>query len=183
MGPGVGLGDEERLPLRPPVGYLVAAVVAWLLWVTAALIAVVSLSDGRWVPGLAAATVAAGGLALLPRRWHRLSQRWLVTVPAGLVVHDPVVLGETLMLTRRQVAALSLTRLPVRGDDAPADLTGPAAGTGVAVALAETVTVLFSPQPAHHPQDRVLHLRSFVVAPSRPGAALAEARRRRLPVR
>lgn len=175
-------GDEQRFPLRPPVGYLVAAVLAWLVWAAAAIIATVALVGGRLVAGIPVAVVAVGGLVLLPRRWHQLSRRWLVTVPAGLVVHDPVVMGETLMLSRRQVAGLSLTVLTPNTEPAAADLTGPTAGHGLEVSLSEPVTALFAPRPGQ-PQGRAIHLTAFLVAPSRPGAVLADARRRRFPVR
>lgn len=173
-------GDEQRFPLRPPVGYLVAAVLAWTMWAAAAVVGVVALAAGRLAVGLPTAALAAVGLVLLPRRWHQLSRRWLVTVPAGVVVHDPVVLGETLMLARRQLAAITLTMLSP-GERPEADLTGPTAGRALAVTLTEPVTALFAPRPGL-PQGRAIHLTAFLVAPSRPGAVLAEARRRRFPV-
>lgn len=174
-------GDEQRFPLRPPVGYLVAAVLAWVLWVTAALIGLLALVGDRRGLGVALLVVAAGGLVLLPRRWHLLSRRWLVTVPAGLVVHDPVVLGETLMLPRRQLAGIALTMLRPGEEPAAADLTGPTAGHGLEVELHEAATALFSPRPGL-PHGRAIHLTALLVAPSRPGAVLADVRRRRFPV-
>lgn len=170
-------GDEQRFPLRPPVGYLVAAVLAWLLWMTAVLVAVTAVIGGRLALGLPTAFVALAGVVLLPRRWHQLSRRWLVTVPAGLVVHDPVVLGETLMVARRQLAGLALTVLRSDNEPAAADLTGPTAGHGIEVRLNEPVTALFAPRPGL-PQGRAIHLTAFLVAPSRPGAVLADAHRR-----
>lgn len=170
-------GDEQRFPLRPPVGYLVAAILAWLVWVAATLIGVVALVGGRVALGAAGATLGVAGLIVLPRRWHQLSRRWLVTVPAGLVVHDPVVLGETLMVPRRQLAGLSLTMLRSGVEPAAADLTGPTAGHGLEVRLVEAATALFAPRPGL-PQGRAIHLTAFLVAPSRPGAVLADTRRR-----
>ena len=142
----------------------------------------VALAGGRFAIGAPLAVVAGAGLLLLPRRWHQLSRRWLVTVPAGLVVHDPVVLGETLMLSRRQLAGLGLTTISPSAAHSAADLTGPTAGTGLEVTLTESVTALFAPRPGM-PQGKAIHLTAFVVAPSRPGAVLTDARRRRFPVR
>jgi hypothetical protein len=174
-------GDEQRFPLRPPLGYLVASIGTWAVWVVAVLSAAVALVSGRWAAGLPAAVVAVGGALVLPRRWHQLSRRWLVTVPAGLVVHDAVVLGETLMVARAQVAGLRLVRVGPDRDLAAADLTGPTAGVGVEVTLAQPATALFAPRPGV-PKGRAVHLLAFVVAPSRPGAVLADAHRRHLPV-
>jgi hypothetical protein len=174
-------GDEQRFPLRPPLGYLVASVVTWAVWVAAVLVGAVALVSANWLPGGVAAAVVVVGALVLPRRWHQLSRRWLVAVPAGLVVHDPVVLGETLMVPAANVTGVRLVKV---GPDRPmvaADLTGPTAAVGVEVTLAEAATALFPPRPGL-PKGRAVHVLAFIVAPSRPGAVLAAARRRRLPV-
>jgi hypothetical protein len=175
-------GDEQRFPLRPPLGYLAATTVTWLAWTAAVIAAAVAWSDRRWPLAAALTLVAVVGAVTLPRRWHQLSQRWLVFVPAGLVVRDPVVLGETLMLPRRSVAGMVLAEVRPDRPLAAADLTGPTAGTGVEVSLHDAATVLFPPRPGL-PKGRAVHVLSFVVAPSRPGAVLNEAGRRRLPGR
>ena len=100
-------GDERRFPLRPPLGYLAATIVSWAVWVAAVLTAPLALAGQAFVLGACAVVVAGAATWLFPPRWHQLSRRWLVVVPAGLVVHDPVVLAETLMLPRRVVASVS----------------------------------------------------------------------------
>ncbi|MGH9132848.1 MAG: hypothetical protein ACRDZZ_02850, partial [Ilumatobacteraceae bacterium] len=117
-------GDEDRYPLRPPLGFAVAAALAWVIWTAALVTGPLLLAARAWVPGAIITAVAAVATATLPRRWHQLSRRWLVLVPVGLVLHDPVVLGETLMIRRTDVAGVRLA--PV-GTEA-ADLTGPATG-------------------------------------------------------
>ncbi len=102
-------GDERRFPLRPPYGYLAATVVTWAVWVAALLTAPLALAAGSIVLGVVAVVVAVAATWLFPRRWHQLSRRWLVVVPAGVVVHDPVVLADTLMLPRRLIAAVGAT--------------------------------------------------------------------------
>ena len=82
-------------------------------------------------------TVVVG--AVLWRTYHRFALRWLVLVPAGVVVHDPVVLGETLMVLRPAVAGARLAP----ADTGAADLTGPAAGFAIEVSVHEAATVLF----------------------------------------
>jgi hypothetical protein len=166
-------GDELRFGLRPPIGYLVASAVTWLPTVTAVVLVVPALAGQAWVLGVACFVVAAAGLALLPERWHQLSRRWLVIVPAGLVVHDPVVLTETLMLRRATIAAVAL------GDpDAPtrpgADLTGPAPGVAVEIRLAEPATTVLAPTVARR-DGTAIRADTLLVSPSRPGAALRAA--------
>lgn len=174
-------GDEQRFPLRPPLGYVLAATLAWIVWVVAVLVGAVAASDARWAVAVPALVVATLGLLVLPRRWHQLSRRWLVSVPAGLVVHDPVVLGETLMVSRRQLSAIVPVGPADRAGHPAADLSGPSPGVGLAVTLTESVTALFSPRPGL-PEGRAIHLSAFLVTPSRPGAVLHDAARRRFPV-
>ena len=121
--------------------------------------------------------LAVGGAVLLGPRWHRLSMRWFVLVPAGVVVHDPVVLADTFLLRTAQIGPIGLA---AAGTDA-ADLTGPASGYALEIATTESVTTLFAFTPAE-PNGRAIHLRSFLIAPSRPGRALRSANARGLPV-
>ena len=98
-------------------------------------------------------------------------------VPAGVVIHDPVVLADTLSLRTAQVASIGLAP----ADTQAADLTGPASGYAVEVATTESITTVFAYTPSE-PNGKAIHLRSFLVAPSRPGRALRSARARGLPV-
>ena len=53
-------GDEQRFPLRPPLGYLAAAVVSWAVWVTAVVVAPLAWAAGAWVVAGIASVVAIG---------------------------------------------------------------------------------------------------------------------------
>ena len=163
-------GAERRFPLRPPTGYVVASTLAWGLTVGLGLIA--ARSEGT------ATTVVAGALAIAlaaisAPRWHRLSRRWLVLVPTGLVVHDPLVLAETLMLRRSEVAALTIAT-----DDSPADLTGGVGGPTLELATVESVTAVLATGP-RRPGGRAIHLSAARLAPTRPGAVLRAWTQRR----
>ena len=104
-------------------------------------------------------------------RWHRLSRRWLVVVPVGLVVHDPLVLGETLMLRRNEIGSVALARASTEA----ADLTGPAGGHAVEISTTQPVTAIFASTPSE-PGGRAIHLTACLVAPTRPGRAIAAVR-------
>jgi hypothetical protein len=164
---GAAYGQEQRFPLRVPAPVLVPMALAWLVWASAVLGGVLLLRRRDWVVG---AMVAAGAAALswvLAKRFHRLSRRWLVVVPAGVVLHDHLVLGETLMVQRPNVAAAGLA---LAGTEA-ADLTGPAAGNAVEITVRETVLAVF-PSSKEHPTGRAIHMQSFLVSPTRPGRAI-----------
>jgi hypothetical protein len=171
-------GDEHRLPLRSPVPAGAAAVITWL--VSAAVLAVgpFALAARNWALGVPLTIVAIAAIVFVGPRWHRMSRRWLVLVPAGLVVHDPVVLADTLMVRTDQIAGLGLAR---DGTDA-ADLTGPASGYALEVNTTESVSTVFAFTP-QDPNGKAIHMTGFLVAPSRPGEALRLAAARRLPVR
>jgi hypothetical protein len=170
-------GDEDRHPLRPPLGFAIATIVSWLLWSAAIVTGPLLLAARSWPVGVVATVVGAAGTVVLPPRWHRLSRRWFVVVPAGLVVHDHVVLAETVMVRRSQIAGARLAP----SDTGALDLTGPATGNAIEVALSEPVTVLLAATP-QEPRGRAVHATALLVAPSRPGRALAATGRRRIPV-
>ena len=170
-------GEEDRHLLRPPPAYALAAVLTWAIWATAALAAAPLLGVGNWPLAIAAIVLAAAlGVWSWPR-WHRLARRWLVIVPVGLVVHDQLVLGETLMLRRQEIATI---RLAPAGTEA-ADLTGPAAGHALEILTNASVTPILAGTP-RAPGGSAIHLTACLVAPTRPGRALAGATNRRLPV-
>ena len=170
-------GDEERFPLRPPAAVAIAAVATWLVWAGCVLTGPLLVAARSWVAGAVLTILAITGLVLLGPRWHRLTRRWLVFVPAGLVLHDPVVMADTVSLRSAQVAGI---RLAPRDTEA-ADLTGPASGYALEVQTTQSITVVFAFTPSE-PNGRAIHLTAFLVCPSRPGSALAAAARRGLPV-
>lgn len=170
-------GDENRFPLRAPAATGAAAVITWLAWAPTVVAAGPLLAARAWVVGGIAAVVAIACAVYLAPRWHRLSQRWLVLVPAGLVVRDPIVLAETLMLRSAQIGSIALARA---GTEA-ADLTGPASGYALEVSTSETVTAVFAVSRAQ-PNGTAIHMTAFLISPSRPGRTLEVAAARGLPV-
>ena len=163
-------GDERRFLLRPPAAFLLPVGLAGLAWVAAVLAAPLLLGSRRWLIGGAVALVAALLSWFLLPRFNTLARRWLVLVPAGLVVHDQVVLGETLMVARPNVIRVDLAL----ADTEAADLTGPAGGHAVEIGLRSMVTATLAPTKAA-PRGATLHMQSFIIAPTRPGAVIAAA--------
>ena len=170
-------GDEDRLLLRSPVAAGTAAIVSWIVWAVVVIVGPLALAAGNLVVGIPLTLVAVAVSVYVGPRWLRMVRRWLVLVPAGLVVHDPVVLADTLMVRTNQLAALRLAP----ADTAAADLTGPASGYAVEITTSETVSTVFAFTP-QEPNGKAIHMTGFLVAPSRPGAALRRAAERGLPV-
>ncbi len=174
---GSAYGDEQRFPLRPPGPVVVALPVLAALVVVGALAGPLLLAARAWVAGAVTLAVGFPLAVVVARRLHELSRRWLVVVPAGVVVHDPVGLTDNLLLPRALLARIALA--PV-GTGA-ADLTLGAPGLALEITSHELVTVVLAAD-RRHPQGRALHAQAVLVAPSRPGAVLAACAGRRLPV-
>lgn len=160
-------GHERRFPLRVPAAVVPAVVVSWAVWAALVVGALVGVAAERW--GLVAALGAPALLLSWPlfARFHQLARRWLVLVPAGVVVHDPMVLAETLLVMRPNVAGARLAP----ADTEAADLTGPASGFAIELSVKEMVLVHFA-GTRREPKGRAIHAASFLVAPTRPGKAL-----------
>lgn len=166
-------GAEERHVLRPPAAYLGAAIASWVLAATGLTIGLSLVAANRWAVGVPVAVAGAALFAWSIPRWHRLSRRWLVVVPIGVVVHDPLVLAETIMLRRHEIAGMTLAP----ADTEAADLTGPAGGHAIEISTSGPITVVYAGTP-RRPGGQPIHLTACLVAPSRPGRVLAAARRR-----
>ncbi|MEY2400643.1 MAG: hypothetical protein QOJ08_754 [Ilumatobacteraceae bacterium] len=164
-------GDEHRFLLRPPAAFLPPVAVAALVWVAAVLAATLLIAGQRWIIGVITAAFAVLLTLLVLPRFNALSRRWLVLVPAGVVVHDQIVLAETLMVSRSNLVGVELA---LEGTEA-ADFTGPAGGHAVEISMRSTVTALMAPTK-DSPRGTALHVQSLIVAPSRPGMVLAEYR-------
>ncbi len=170
-------GDERRLPLRVPAAMLIPIAVSWLLWFATSLAGVILLAAEMLITGIALLTIAGALTWLVGQRLHRFSCRWLVSVPAGVVVHDPVVLAETLMVLRPNVEHAHLALATTEA----ADLTGPAAGHALEVTFREMVQVVLAATPKN-PKGTAIHAQSVLIAPSRPGRALRALADRKIAV-
>jgi hypothetical protein len=167
-------GDETRLLLRAPGPLLLGPIeVLWAAWATAVVAGPLLIADGSWLVGSPVALIGAAGTVLLARRLHRLSRRWLVFVPAGVVIHDHLVLTDTAMFGKGEVTAAALAAASTEA----ADLTGAALGPALELTLSSVSTVFLAPGRGR-PNGTALHVRSVLVSPTRPGRAITEANRR-----
>ena len=172
---GSAYGAERRFLLKPPAAHVAVQVVMFAVWYASTFAALALVADARWWPGAPVAVVAVVCAVVLPSRFHRYSRRWLVSVPAGLVVHDHVVLAETAMFTHADVRSVTVfdpRDSRTASGDAPADLSGDSVGdrsprsAGVVVTLADFDTVVLA-ATRRGDAPRPVHVRSFVVRPAR----------------
>ncbi len=171
-------GHERRFPLRTPTPIAIV-----ILPLAAALVAAgvaagpLLVATGTVIGGIG---VSAGGLALaafLLRSIHSLDQRWVVLVPAGLVIADPLTLTDPVLLPREQIEAVG--RLAVaRPQSGALDLRLGTLMGSIEVRLREPATF------ARRRRDDtfVAEASAALVSPLRPEALLGAARTHRLAV-
>jgi hypothetical protein len=174
---GASYGDERRMPLRPPGALLLGPIeLAWTVAVVGVAAGPLLLAAQQWAAGVIVTLIGFAVAYVAVRALHQLSRRWLVFVPAGFVVHDHLAVAEPTLFARRSVVALGVAAAGTEATDLTAGSLGPA----LQADLDEPITVVPASRSGRplEQQDVV----SFLFAPSRPGAALREAARRRLPV-
>ena len=173
---GISYGDERRFLLRAPGPVVVAALVPSVAIVVVGLAAgPLLLADERWVAG-AIVTVIGWAAAWFPlNALHRLTNRFLVFVPNGLVVHDPTVIREPVLFVTREIAGLA----PAASDTVATDFTSSALGLALELRLTAPAEI---PVVTGRTETEEQAVRSLLVAPTRPGAVVRMALERGLPI-
>ncbi len=176
---GSSYGPERRMLLRPPAAVAVGAVpVAWVVLVAGVTAWPLLLAERLWILGVAAAAVGLPAAFVLFVALHRLTQRWLVFVPAGVVIVDHTTLTDPVLVRSNIIQAMGPA---VAGAvDGLTDLTADAAGLVLSITTDEPL-VIARVTPGEEPTVTE-STTGVLVSPSRPGAVLAEADARGLPV-
>lgn len=178
---GSSYGPERRMALRLPAPLLAGPVeLSWAAVVGGTVAGPLLLAARQWAAGAVAVPVGAVVVVVGLRSLHGLSRRWAVFVPAGLVLHDPLVMAEPVLVPRRMVRSLGPA---IAGtEDGALDITGAAPGLVLDLALGQEVTVGLRGTGRRARQARSVNADRLLFTPCRPGALLAEARQRSLPV-
>ena len=172
---GISYGDEVRLLLRPPALLLAGPVpVAAAITVGGTVSGPLLLAAEHWAAGVAV-TVAGGALAVVgARSLHSLTRRWLVFVPAGVVLHDHLAVQDPVLLRRRAVANFG----PAQRESEALDLTQGAAGLILELTMNQPITL--SPPTKRKSSKQEVQAGAVLIAPSRPGKTITLARQRQL---
>lgn len=173
---GSSYGDERRVSLRAPATVALGpAPVAWAALAASVVTGPLLLAARQWTAGAAASAAGAVIAVILVPRLHQLSRRWLVFVPAGVVVHDPLQLTEPVLFPRHLLRRIGPA--PVDGD--ALDVTGGAPGLALEVLAAEPISV-----GVRRGRETIEHVgvKGLVVTPGRPASTLEVAEDRRLPI-
>jgi hypothetical protein len=168
-------GPERRLPLRAPGPLLLGPIpLAWATIVAGTTVGPLLLAGRVWLAGVFATLVGFSLAIVAGRALHQLSRRWLVYVPGGVVIHDPMAVLDP-VLCRRNLIQMMTAALT---DTQATDLTLGALGPALEIVLTQPVDYLRAGG-----RNRTVELersRGFLVAPTRPGRALTLAEERRV---
>lgn len=179
---GSSYGEERRMLLRPPGAVLLGPMESvWLLVVAGGVAGPLLLAAEKWVAGGILLVLGWGVAALGSRTLHQLHKRWVVFVPAGMVLVDRTVLTDALLVQRGHVAHLG----PAPASSPARDLTAGALGLALELTFKEPETIVPSaPRRIRGEPDAVIpvDVPAVLFTPSRPGAVLKEATARRFPI-
>ncbi|MFT4989104.1 MAG: hypothetical protein ACI88C_002597 [Acidimicrobiales bacterium] len=174
---GSSYGDERRMLLRPPsqIGYALAPVVTALM-VTGAAAGPLLLANKQWILGVIAMALGAGALAVGLRALNQMSQRWVIFVPTGMVIHDLTMMTEPVLFRRTAIERLGAA---IAGSPAR-DLSNTAAGLLLECELTDPAPLGLR-DGGGRSGATLTDVRRFLFCPSRPGDLLDEAERRNIP--
>jgi hypothetical protein len=173
---GSAYGDERRHLLRAPGALLMGPLpLAWAALVAGVVTGPLLLASEQWALGGVATVVGAAVAVVVGRALHSLTQRWVVLVPAGLVLKDHLAVLDPVLVRRTEVEVLR----PAPADTDALDLTVRAPGLALELRLLDKVGLVKVVPGTKGEQGRTARL---LFTPTRPGAVLADAGARRIPV-
>jgi hypothetical protein len=177
---GSSYGDEQRFPLRPPGPVVLGPLeLVWVAMVASVLAGPLLLAAKQWIPGAVITALAVGLCVLGARALHQLSKRWLVFVPAGIVLVDRTSLLDALLVQRHVVSSIGVAE----EDSVAIDLSAGAIGLQIELRLSTTDAII--PTPARRDRHKMiepLDVDAVRFTPSRPGWVIDAAKERRLSV-
>ena len=177
---GSSYGTERRVALKIPAALLVLPVpLSWAAVAAGVVTGPLLLAASQWVLGAIACVVGSGLVFLGVRQLHLLSRRWIVFVPAGLVVHDPFSLTDPILFPRASVVRVGPAAEGVASAADVVDSTGRALGLVLEVRSDDPVKVGIRSGRRVEERDGV---HALLVTPTQPAATLDIARSKRLPV-
>jgi hypothetical protein len=173
---GPSYPNECRYALKTPPSMLPISALSAVATVGSIITGPLLLAARQWIAGSILSALAVGLCWLTLRSLHQLSRRFVVFVPAGFVLHDPLVVLDPVLFRRNVIERLALAEV---GTDS-LDLTRGAPGTPIEVFLSEKVELTkLSDDLRTGEAGRTAR---FLASPMRPGAVLREATTRKLPV-
>lgn len=169
-------GDERRFSIRAPAALLFGPIpLAWLVTVTGIATGPLLLAAKSWVIGSFALAVGWAAASMAVRSLHSLALRFVVFVPAGMTLVDPLILVDSVLFARARIVRLG----PALSGTTALDLSQKAPGLVLEVSSGEPIEITMK---EGRRTAAPTNASAVLFTPARPGALLAEAGRRRIPV-
>lgn len=173
---GSSYGDERRFALRLPSALLFGPVaLTWALLCASVVTGPLLLAARRWIAGALLVLLGAPVAVLCSRRLHVLAKRWVVFVPAGMVVHDPLALADAALIPKTLLAELGPAPAGFDGVDLSMAALGLALQARFSDPIELNLPVRRDGRPRLESTDRI------AFTPTRPASLLAAARERNIP--
>jgi hypothetical protein len=177
---GAAYGDEERFPLKVPPALLLGILPIAVAIVAGALVGgPLLLANREWVAAAVVLVVCVPLGVAIVRLVHQLSRRWVVLVPAGLVVADPLTLTDPVLFPRATIMGLGPADPARKPPEDACDLRLGASFGSCALLLAEDADIMRRVRN----QGVAVHANLVLVTPTAAPRLLERARARRIHVR
>ena len=174
---GASYGDERRFLLRAPGPVVVLmAPLAWVVAVAGVVTGPLLVADGSLTAGIPACIVGLPAAGLAVRAIHQLGRRWVVLVPAGLVLHDHLAVADPTLIPRTQVSSVT----PAATHTTATDLSQGAFGLALEVRCRGPLNMALRHGRRGPEVGSRTPVGAFLCTPARPDVLLAEAAARRL---
>ena len=167
-------GDEKRLLLRVPAAQIAPIAVSYLVLAAVVVATLFAAAGEVWWLAAVCLVLTVLLFRVVVKSLHRFSRRWLVVVPAGVVVHDELLLAETFMVRTTAVTRVELSATSGEALNLTGDIAGVRRQLVLVVQLREAEKLALSPYLAKMLGTLdALHVQSYAVAPTLAGHALA----------
>ena len=174
---GASYGDERRFLLRAPGPVVVLmAPLAWVVAVAGVVTGPLLVADGSLTAGIPACIVGLPAAGLAARATHQLGRRWVVLVPAGMVLHDHLAVADPTLIPRTQVSSVA----PAATHTTATDLSQGAFGLALEVRCRNPLNMALRHGRRGSGAGSRTPVGAFLCTPARPDVLLAEAAARRL---
>ena len=169
---GSSYGDERRFLLTTPGAIMAGPIqLVWAAIAFGSTVGPILLLAERWILGGIALVIGWPLAYLALPVLHRLSNRWLVFVPAGMVVQDKTALREPQLFRKTGITALG----PAPIDSPHEDLTLNSTGLALRVELIEPSKIVKNQRGG---ETELTDIGGFLVRPNRPGKVISAANER-----
>lgn len=173
---GASYGDERRFLLRAPGPVsLLFGPLAWLTSLSGLTIGPILLLNKNFLLGSLMTLCGFPLSAIASNAIYQLGKRWIVLVPAGIVLHDHLSVGDPTLIPRNQLENFS----PAKVETNALDLSQSAFGLSLEIRCFTPLTMMLK-KGTRKTINESFVVESFLINPVRPNVLLAEAEKREL---